>query len=366
MLSYSDAGAMKSRILEELYRYPFRAPWWLKNTHAQTSWVALVRKKQGLLFSPPFRRERWDTPDDDFLDLVFVDGEEHKPLVILFHGLEGAAESYYVTGYGRVFKELGWTFTTMLFRSCGFDMNRKPRTYHMGAIEDPIFVLEKLRERYPDRPFFGIGVSLGGCVLGNLLGLEGERARQWLDGAMLLSPPYDPAMTAPYFHEVLNGFYVRHFIVGMKEKALGLAERFPGLLDEEALQEVRDFYDFDNAVTAPLNGFSGAEDYWEKTGCGQQLPGIQVPTLLITALDDFFVLPQCVPYEAAEKSPWLYPLFTDRGGHGAFVYGPLPVWTRSWYEEQSVRFFKALLRESGHGDRHAVSQLSSRNRKRIS
>lgn len=347
MLSHADAGVMKSRIMEELARHPFRAPWWMKNTHAQTAWVALVGKKKGLLLSPSFRRERWDTPDDDFLDLVFVDGEKEAPLVVLFHGLEGDADSYYITGYGRLFKKMGWHFCTMLFRSCGFDMNRSSKFYHMGATEDPIFVLERLRERHPDRPIFGVGVSLGGCVLGNLLGREGERACQWLDGAMLLSPPYDPLLTSPYFHQVLNGFYVRHFIVSMKEKGLGLVERFPGLLDEAAVEGAEDFYDFDNAVTAPLNGFTSAEDYWEKTGCGQYLPGIRVPTLLMTAQDDFFVLPECMPYEAVEESPWLYPLFTKHGGHGAFVYGPLPFWTRSWYEEQSVRFFQALLREQG-------------------
>lgn len=349
MLSYCDPGAMKTRILEVLERYPYRAPWWMKNTHAQTIWVGTVRKKTGLLLAPKFRRERWDTPDGDFLDLVFVDGKENAPVVVLFHGLEGDAHSYYISGYGRLFKKLGWTFAAMLFRSCGFEMNRTAKFYHIGATEDPKFVLEHFRERYPDRPIFGIGISLGGNVLGKLLGEEGENARLWMDGAFLLSPPYEPQTAAPYFHQLFNGFYARHFIKTMKPKALDLAWRFPGLLDEDAIRNSDDFYTFDSAVTAPLNGFVDAEDYWKKTGCGQFLPGVRVPTLLMTALDDFFILPECMPYEAVEQSPWLYPLFTERGGHGAFICGPLPFLTRSWYEEQSLRFFRMLLKEGVGG-----------------
>ena len=53
--------------------WTFRAPWWLPGGNLQTLWAALVaRSHDG--DEPRFRRERWTTPDGDFVD---VDHAEH-------------------------------------------------------------------------------------------------------------------------------------------------------------------------------------------------------------------------------------------------------------------------------------------------
>ncbi|HDP34269.1 MAG TPA: alpha/beta hydrolase [Candidatus Hydrogenedentes bacterium] len=346
----------KEAVLAELACYPFKPAWWLPGRHCQTIWGATVRKKLGHFGAPKLRRERWDTPDGDFLDLLFLDGSTTAPVVVLFHGMEGTPQSYYIPGFARHFKRMEWTFSVMFFRSCGFEMNRTATLYHLGATEDPAFVLRNLRERYRGRPLFAIGISLGGNVLAKWLGEQGRDARRWLDAAVIVSPPFDPVAAAPRFHRELFGLYARHFVKTLVPKALDVSRRFPGLLNENEIRKACDFYSFDTAVTAPMAGYRDAEDYWRHTGCGRFLQGVAVPTLLICAADDQFILPECLPHKIAGDSPYLYPLFPKKGGHVGFVSGPAPCLARYWYEEQALRFLKAQLRY-GTRDRQSADDM---------
>ncbi len=340
----SKEHAIKQYTMAVLDAHAFKPAWWLRGRHVQTIWGPTVRKAWGRVCKPKMRHERWDTPDEDFLDLLFLDGRDNAPQVVLFHGMEGTPRSYYIPGYARHFKRLGWGFTVMFFRSCGIEMNRTAKLYHLGATEDPELVLKRLRERYPEKPLFAIGISLGGNVLAKWLGEQGEAAQQWVDAAVIISPPFDPVAAAPKFHKELRGLYARHFVNTLVPKALDVARRFPGLFDEEAIRQCRDFYAFDTAVTAKLAGYKDAEDYWAHTACGQFVEGIRVPTLLISAKDDPFILPESQPVEIASESPYLYPLFPDNGGHVGFVSGPAPGFSRYWYEEQTLRFFETQIR----------------------
>ena len=69
----------------------YRAPRWLPGGHLQTIYPFLFRRPP----SPDLRRERWDTPDGDFIDVDWLDGSTSRPLVVLFHGLEGCSRSHY-------------------------------------------------------------------------------------------------------------------------------------------------------------------------------------------------------------------------------------------------------------------------------
>ena len=55
---------------------PFRAPPWGTNPHVQTLAGKFLRPEPAL----PVRRERWITPDGDFLDVDFLRGHlERSP-----------------------------------------------------------------------------------------------------------------------------------------------------------------------------------------------------------------------------------------------------------------------------------------------
>lgn len=326
----------KAHVMSVLWEHRYQAPWWLRNRHAQTFYNPLFRAGPG----PGLRHERIDTPDGDFLDLHHLDGPANAPRALILHGLEGTLNSFYIARLNEIFAGAGWNATTMLFRSCGGEINRAPRLYHMGETTDLDHVARLLRGRNPGQTLYLVGISLGGNVVAKWLGEQGEAAAGIVDGAAVVSPPFNPLVSAPDFHRILGGFYAKRFLSTLVPKALDKAEQFPDRLDAEKIRASKDFYDFDTHATAALHGFEDAEDYWRKVGCHQFLPAIRVPTLLITSEDDPFNPPETVPY-GADESPWLHPQWTARGGHVGFIAGRSPFRARCWYEEQTLRFFLA-------------------------
>lgn len=336
----------KAEALAALAAHPFTPTWWLRGPHRQSIWGPGFRRVRPV----PMRHECWETPDADFLDLHFYPGDPAKPLVLLLHGLEGSAQSFYILALNRDFHALGWEVATLVFRTCGGRMNLAKRMYHMGETSDLDFVAGQLRARIGGRPLFMAGVSLGGNVLGKWLGEQGARAAGQVTAAAIVSPPFDPALTAPQFHAALGGFYVRHFLATLIPKAIAKERQHPGILDPREVRRCRDFYAYDTVVTARLHGFADAMDYWRQSGCRQWLPRVRVPTLLIAAEDDPFNHPDALPRAEAAASPWLHPLFTALGGHAGFVTGPSPARAGYWAEEQVVRFFQRYAEFQGIDD----------------
>ena len=69
----------------------YRAPAWLPGGQLQTIWPALYAKRHTAAV-PTFKRERWTSPDDDFVDVDFSEhtAKQDAPQLVLFHGLEGS------------------------------------------------------------------------------------------------------------------------------------------------------------------------------------------------------------------------------------------------------------------------------------
>jgi uncharacterized protein len=61
----------------------YRAPWWLPGGHLQTIYAHFLKRETDLCL----RRERWETPDSDFIDLDWLDSSEDSAnLIVLFMG----------------------------------------------------------------------------------------------------------------------------------------------------------------------------------------------------------------------------------------------------------------------------------------
>jgi hypothetical protein len=119
-------------------------------------------------------------------------------------------------------------------------------------------------------------------------------------------------------------------------------------VDLAELPELGDFFAFDHRVTARLHGYAGVEDYYRRASSRQYLRGIRIPTLLIHALDDPFLLPSAVP-ESQELSDRTLLELSPHGGHVGFVGGPVPWRPAYWLERRIPRFLAGHL-ESGVGN----------------
>ncbi|RQO59925.1 alpha/beta hydrolase [Paucibacter sp. KBW04] len=302
----------------------YHAPWWLPGGHAQTIWPALYAKRhQGP--PPQFRRERWDTPDGDFVDVDFLNAPTlpGQPLLVLFHGLEGNSQSQYVQAFADQARARGWAFAMPHFRGCSGELNLAPRAYHSGDFEEIGWMLARLKAGHAG-PLMAAGVSLGGNALLRWAEEMGESAAATARSVCAICSPVDLSASG---HAIGRGFnrqvYTRMFLRSMLPKAMRKLAQHPGLFDGERLRAARDLYEFDNLFTAPLHGFRDTDDYWQRASAKPHLQQIRIPALLLNALNDPFVPAVCLP-TAAEAGRWVTLWQPAQGGHVGFPQGRPP------------------------------------------
>lgn len=308
------------------------APRWLPGGHLQTIWPLL---RKGPL--PDFRRERWDTPDGDFIDLDWLPHRPGAPLVILFHGLEGSSRSPYARSLMRHLAARGWNGVVPHFRGCSGEPNRQPRAYHSGDADEIGWILERLAALHPRVPRYAAGVSLGGNALLLWLGTRGLAASHIVSAAAAICPPLDLSAAGHNLGRGFNRLYTRHFLATLKANAALKLQRHPGLFDAEAMLRATNLYEFDNLVTAPLHGFLNTDDYWLRASSKPHLTGIRLPTLLINPLNDPFLPARHLP-GGDEVSACIQLEQPAGGGHVGFVSGPWPG-NLDWLPNRLVRFF---------------------------
>ena len=299
--------------------WSYRAPRWLPGGHAQTIWAARAARHH--IGPPPrWRRERWDTPDGDFIDLDFAlhASADHAPLLVLFHGLEGSSDSHYAKAFAERAAERGVAFVVPHFRGCSGELNHAPRAYHSGDFEEIDWILRRLAAEHPQRPLLAAGVSLGGNALLRWAGEMGQQAAPVVKAVAAVCSPLDLAAGG---HAIGRGFnrqvYTRMFLATMVPKALQKWDQHPGLFDRDALRAARDLYSFDNLFTAPLHGFADTDDYWRRASAKPVLADIRVPALALNARNDPFVPATSLP-RVGEVGPCVTLWQPEQGGHVGF------------------------------------------------
>lgn len=298
---------------------PYRPPFWLFNGHLQTLWPVWKTLRLPPIAWP---RERWETPDGDFIDVDCINaGESDAPIVVLFHGLEGGSQSNYARTMARALQQVGWTGFVPHFRGCSGELNRLPRAYHSGDSAEIDWILRRFRARYPDRLVCAAGVSLGGNALMKWLGEQGAAADAVIDAAAAVSPPMDVAACGAWLDQGANQkVYTQHFLRTMKQQGEARLERFPGLFDAPRMRTATTLREFDDTVTAPLHGFAGVDDYWRRASALPLLGNIKRPTLLLMPRNDPFLVNACYPDPA--QCPSNVTLETPAtGGHVGFSGG---------------------------------------------
>ncbi len=315
----------------------FKPAWWLPGPHLQT--LAPLLYRRGLRV--PLQRERVELPDDDFLDLDWTLGRQEGPLVLILHGLGGSSRSHYVVGLLTALHRVGVRAVVMHLRGCSGEPNRLTHSYHAGATGDLGWVVDYLQTTCPATPLAAIGYSLGGNLLLKWLG---ERPERRLHTAVAVSVPFELHHAASRLNSGLSQIYQRVLLRclkhSMRTKCQDPTYKLPFHIEE--LARIKDFYQFDDRVTAPLHGFANAAEYYERTSCRRYLKRIQTPTLILHAQDDPFTRPEAIPLHD-ELSSQVSLEVCEHGGHVGFITGCRPWQPRFWLEERIL----AHLRESG-------------------
>ena len=338
---------------------PYAAPRWLPGGHLQTLYAAVVAPRPRVVY----RRERWDTPDGDFIDVDFVDVDEtsgertegnhrfpplppfpktdfnrcNTPCVVLFHGLEGRSASHYAHALMSHVGAAGWKGAVVHFRGCSGEANLLPRAYHSGDSAEIDWMLRRMRGSHGDGAVYAVGVSLGGNALLKWLGEQAGRAREVVTAAAAVSAPVDLMAAGDALGSGFNLIYTRAFLRTLKRKSLAKLERHPQLYDAAGVRSARTLREFDDLVTAPLHGFRDTDDYWTRASAKPWLSRIAVPTLMVNARNDPFLPQEALP-SRGEVSSRVTLEFPREGGHVGFVTAPFPG-RLEWLPRRILDFF---------------------------
>lgn len=311
------------------------APSWLPGGNLQTIWPAVVSART-LLQTPSasYQRVRWTTPDNDFVDVDYARAvvalpmpKQKRPLLALFHGLEGSSASHYALAFAQVAKQHGWDFAVPHFRGCSGEINRAPRAYHSGDFEEIGWMLGKLQADHAaggGGPLLAVGISLGGNALMRWAQEAGESATQTVAAVASVCSPLDLAASG---HAIGQGFnrlvYTRMFLNSMKPKAMARLKLNPGLFNPQALLASRDLYEFDNIFTAPVHGFKNTEDYWLRASAKPHMHRIKLPALALNAINDPFIPARSLP-QTGQVGRHVTLWRTAHGGHVGYPQGRFP------------------------------------------
>ncbi|UXZ05736.1 YheT family hydrolase [Moraxella nasicaprae] len=292
----------------------FNPPLWLKNPHLQT-----ILPKFLVKHTPDYHRvlvkdslNQSDVAFDYLLtdDTKCDDGRYGKPLVVLFHGMEGSSQSHYAKTLAKAVQAAGLHFVVAHFRSCGGVAVAGEVFYNAGDTAELHHYLSLLSKEFDS--IFAIGVSLGGNALAKYMGEYGTDAIA--QRAVVVSAPVDLASASVAMERLLGKhIYTPYLLNPIIKKALDNR-----LTPDEiiALKQAKRMGDFDNVFTAPRHGFRSKNDYYRQASALPYLANVVKPTLIITAKDDPFL---GVTAEAGDVSSSVELLDTRYGGHIGFV-----------------------------------------------
>jgi len=317
----------------------FRPSFWLPGPHFQTIWASMIRK----IKSPKTNKEKIELYDGDFLNLLWlING--NGPIIIIVHGLEGDESSNNVKAIFSTIKEIGWNGVLILNRNCGGISNRLQRTYHAGETRDLDFVVNLTKKRFPKVPLMIYGYSLGGNILLKWLGEKGDKAP--ITSAVAVSTPFDLASSANALNKGFSKIYQKHFLKLLCKSTKRKFMKIPPSFNPGNLDNIKTLREFDNRVTAPLNGFYNANHYYSDSSCKKFLKEIRVPTLIINSLDDPFLEKKTFPSQK-EVSEMVELEYLKKGGHAGFIAGnPWNIF--GWIDYRITFFFKEQLMKMKH------------------
>ena len=319
----------------------YRAPAWLPGGNLQTLYPALLARRPAV----HYRRQRWDTPDGDFIDLDWTEPQgrglriesPESPLLVLFHGLEGSSNSHYARALMHAAVARGWRGVVVHFRGCSGELNRLPRAYHSGDSTEIDWILRRLKLQQDDAPLHAAGVSLGGNALLKWLGEQGTDARTVVHRAAAVSAPVDLHAAGDALEQGFNMVYTNNFLATMKRKSLAKLRMHPKLFDEARLRATRTLREFDDLVTSRLHGYSDVDDYYTRASSKPHLAHIALPTLLLNARNDPFLPAAALP-EPRSLPAAVTAAFPDEGGHVGF---PDSTGTLAWLPQTVLEFLGA-------------------------
>lgn len=301
------------------------------NGHLQTIIPSLFRK-----IEINYEREKLKLPDDDFLLLDWSKANKPtKKILIASHGLEGDSSQQYIKGLAKVFNQDDYDVLAWNFRSCGGQMNKKPKFYSQEDTSDFLEVIHHVLYEYAYDEIVLAGFSLGGAMTLRYCAKQGEAINKRIKATITASVPLDLKECVDQLNRPQNRIYRRRFLSSLEHKV----SQKKSLLGFNCTKAFKTFQEFDNIYTASHFGYENALDYYVKSSVRPILDKIAIPSLIVQAKNDPFLTPHCFDLGVGESNSNLKLVVTKYGGHVGFAQKDEEI---SFVEKIGLEFVKGL------------------------
>lgn len=241
------------------------------------------------------------------------------PTVVLLHGLGGSQDSLFMLRMGRKFLEQGYRVIRMNLRGCGSGIGLSTKPYHGGLSDDLFAVLHHFRKEAPHSHASIVGYSIGGNTALKLAGERGAALSHHVKSIVAVCPPYHLGRVVDKISGHRIKFYERYFMFQMRRQynkwAAINAHLNPAILPKRLTVE-----QFDDFHTAPQWGFKNARDYYDKCSSAAFIPHIEIPTHIITVMDDPIIDNESIETIIFPRSVKVWK--SPHGGHVGFLGNP--------------------------------------------
>ena len=260
------------------------------------------------------------------------------PALLLLHGLEGSSLAHYMRGIADKAWRAGFSVVRLNQRNCGGTEALSRGLYHSGLTHDPLFLLRHMIDVGRVPAIVVAGYSLGGNLTLKLAGDLGDKAPPQLKAVCAVSPTMDLALCVDALERRANVLYQFNFMRNLRGRMRRKAQLFPELYDLAKLKRVWTVRGFDDAYTAPMNGFGTATRYYQEASSLRVVDRIRIPALILTAANDPFVPPEQFTRPEVTGNACVRVVITEDGGHCAFVSEPDAAHDGYWAEHALVQW----------------------------
>lgn len=306
----------------------FEPSWWLRDGHAQS-----------VLPSLPLRGARVEAraralraaSRELLLDCgagvrlqAFHASQAHRgrpaagAVVVLLHGWEGSADSFYILSLGAQLFELGYEVVRLNLRDHGATHHLNQEIFHSCRLPEVVGAVQAIQREFSGRRLALVGFSLGGNFM---LRVAAEAPRAGLLHSLArvigISPVLHPATTLDALE---NGWtlYQRYFVLKWTRSLLRKQAAWPGVYELEPLLGSKDLRRMTADLVRTYTEYPDLHTYLEGYAItGRRLADLEVPTLILTALDDPIIPARDL--ERLARSDSLQVLTTRHGGHCGYL-----------------------------------------------
>lgn len=288
-------------------------------------------------------------------ELAKLGSDDARPMLVILHGLSGGSHEVYLRhGIAPLLDSGAWEACVINSRGCAKSKITTGILYNARATWDTRQTVKWLRKTFPNRPLFGLGFSLGACILTNYLGEEGAECQ--LKAAVACANPWNLELSNKALQRTFVGQNLYSRVLGTAMKTLAEThraeiEKFTDL-DMNVLTKLTHLYEFDRAVQCKAWGYPTEGAYYRDASSVDAALAIRIPYLAINSTDDPISAEESLPYGEIKQNPYTVLCTTSLGGH----LGWFEVGGGRWHSRPITEFMNFMAFKVDHSSIKSVKK----------